>query len=938
LISCNTSRCYTWFGSVPRILVNVASAGLAFTLGIGSASAASEQNFSNNATITVPVTGATTPYPSNIVVSGITANVVTSVRVQLSGLAHSYPTDLDILLVGPTGERVMLMSDAGGAGEASGITLTFTPTAGAPVPQSSQLMTATVLPANHVNDGNSNDFSDPFSGPAPAVLDREPADLTVFNGTNPNGTWSLYVTDDFQGLDGGSIATGWTLLLTVPAVFTVTKTADTNDGVCDSDCSLREAIAAATAANGNDDLIRFSSLFDTPQAITLSGSPLGIGESMTIQGPGADLLTISGNDASSVFALGGTGLITLSGLTIRDGNTTGDGGGIYSEAAFLSFRNVAIAGNRAGASGAGAFMFGGMNQFIGCTFSDNESIESGAAILQYTDANASLKLVNTTISGNRTAGQAAVWAFGVAAGINSVEVVNSTIARNTGTGSGGIIVSTQGSVDAMANVSLRNTILSNNNGLNIAKQILGGGPITIASLGFNLVDEDTDGHFGQASDKVGVDPRLGPLTNNGGQTESHALMGGSPGLDAGERSGYQKDQRGQLRGFDAPGVDTAEGGDGSDIGALEMQAIMVLGNADPGPGSLRQALLDANADVHDNGTGHYDILFDPAFFSTERIINLGEVLPAINTSMNIVGPGSKLAKVQRLLGGAYRIFEAPNAPGREFSISGLTISNGNFPAGGAGIFSHARTSLTEVVVFSNFSTVTGGGGAEMSRGTIKNSTFALNSGANLGGVLYVRGTGTGPGYVRVINSTFFGNVGGQSPGIAVVSEFGAPVTLELLNTTITSNSGIANGGLRVHTAGGVSSTATAILRNSIVAGNTLPNLNATTNGGGASVIDSRGYNLTDDASTTYLDQATDKVNTDPLLGGLLDNGGPTTTVALLPNSPAIDAGGRSGFLSDQQRFRRPLDQLQITNAAGGDGSDIGAVEMKPEMVFIDGFE
>lgn len=85
------------------------------------------------------------------------------------------------------------------------------------------------------------------------MLDREPADLTVFNGTNPNGFWSLYITDDFQGSDGGSLATGWTLSLTIPALFTVTKTADSNDGICNGDCSLREAIAAATAATGNDD-------------------------------------------------------------------------------------------------------------------------------------------------------------------------------------------------------------------------------------------------------------------------------------------------------------------------------------------------------------------------------------------------------------------------------------------------------------------------------------------------------------------------------------------------------------------------------------------------------------------------------------------------------------------------------------------------------------
>ena len=112
----------------------------------------------------------------------------------------------------------------------------------------------------------------------------DPADFDAFNGINPNGDWSLYVVDDSHG-DSGSILGGWTLVLTVPTVYTVTKIADTNDGTCNSDCSLREAIAAA----GDGDLIRFASpLFDSSQTITLGGTALTISKSVTIEGPGAD--------------------------------------------------------------------------------------------------------------------------------------------------------------------------------------------------------------------------------------------------------------------------------------------------------------------------------------------------------------------------------------------------------------------------------------------------------------------------------------------------------------------------------------------------------------------------------------------------------------------------------------------------------------------------
>ena len=71
---------------------------------------------------------------------------------------------------------------------------------------------------------------------------------------------------------------------------------------------------------------------------------------------------------------------------------------------------------------------------------------------------------------------------------------------------------------------------------------------------------------------------------------------------------------------------------------------------------------------------------------------------------------------------------------------------------------------------------------------------------------------------------------------------------------------------------------------------------------------------------------------------MMQHGGATDTNALLPGSPAIDAGGLSGYLRDQRGFRRVMDQFLIINAADGDGSDIGTVEMVPEIIMKDGFE
>ena len=100
------------------------------------------------------------------------------------------------------------------------------------------------------------------------------------------------------------------------ATLTVTKTADTDDGVCSADCSLREAIDVA--ADG--DTINFSSLFNTPQTIYAGGS-FEIFDDLDIVGTGADLLTINGGIASDVFNT--SGAVTLSGMTITGADSTG---------------------------------------------------------------------------------------------------------------------------------------------------------------------------------------------------------------------------------------------------------------------------------------------------------------------------------------------------------------------------------------------------------------------------------------------------------------------------------------------------------------------------------------------------------------------------------------------------------------------------------------
>lgn len=139
------------------------------------------------------------PYPKALAVAGV-PGTITSLSVRLDGLTHTFPGDLDFLLVGPGGQKALFMSDVGGGGDVSNLTLTFAD--GAAAPSNTQLVAGTFAPTD-VSPG------DAMAAPAPAG--PYTSALSVFNGTNPNGTWNLYAVDD-TGADTGSL-TSFTLIM-----------------------------------------------------------------------------------------------------------------------------------------------------------------------------------------------------------------------------------------------------------------------------------------------------------------------------------------------------------------------------------------------------------------------------------------------------------------------------------------------------------------------------------------------------------------------------------------------------------------------------------------------------------------------------------------------------------------------------------------------------
>jgi len=251
--------------------------------------------------------------------------------------------------------------------------------------------------------------------------------------------------------------------------------------------------------------------------------------------------TVSGNSAE--FGGGGGirnsgGTATLTNSTVN-GNTADFGGGIFNlDTATLT--NVTVSGNTATNCGGGIHNEGGTATLANVTVSGNAAIQRGGGICNYL---ATATLINSTVSGNTAINEGGgIYNSGPA----TLTLTNGTVAGN-GAGLGG------GIYNGIGDVYLTNTI--------VADSLSGGGcsgPGLITSQGHNLASDGSCGLTG-TGDLPNADPVLGPLANNGGPTKTHALLPGSPAIDAGAAC-PATDQRGVTR---------PQGG-ACDIGAYEL--------------------------------------------------------------------------------------------------------------------------------------------------------------------------------------------------------------------------------------------------------------------------------------------------------------------------------------------------------------------------------
>lgn len=648
----------------------------------------------------------------------------------------------------------------------------------------------------------------------------------------------------------------------------VTSNADTPTGG-----TLREKMADTSCS---------TILFEMSQVVSpilFSTLLPAVSRSLAITGPGSELLTI---DAGVVnlprFFDATSGDFSVHGLTLR---TVGEGiqyfgggslllddvditsGGIAINAAgTTTITDSTIVGVFAGVSTGGTTTIArssisadliGLNA-VGPTVV-RESTLSGAEIgIGNQDK---VTVINSTLSGNDT-------------GLANFPATEAVVRNSTIAGNGiGITLLTDSEIDGT------NVILANGVNCNLPS-----GPAartfqdSIASTGECFTD-GVNGSVVLPAIEIGLDPA--GLQDNGGPTETIALVTLSPAVDGGDDATCTATGPEEVSGIDQRGVGRPQG-DHCDIGAFEVQRECVVTNAADTPtgGTLRQHMANETCAV---------ITFDLDAMGTETIAT-GSNLPTLTREVDIIGPGARNLIVSSTLGSdAFTL-----GPGAALDISGLSVSNGDY---GFKVES-ADATLTMDAVLLNFADlmVTGG------RGTVTNSTFRGSD------IRLVSGT------LDVVNSTIADNYYGlrQDSGQSKFTN----TTFSYIVIAFNVQAGTAT----------LTNTFMAAGQSCLSAPGTIVN---------------GGNNLADDASCFANGEnasiVTPKYQSGIDIGGLANNGGPTDTVLIAGTSPGINAGNNAvcsqfgiGLVSsrDQRGVTRPI----------GPRCDIGALEMNPPSVAI----
>ncbi|HEY0457671.1 MAG TPA: FG-GAP-like repeat-containing protein [Pyrinomonadaceae bacterium] len=406
------------------------------------------------------------------------------------------------------------------------------------------------------------------------------------------------------------------------ATFTVTNTNDGGAG------SLRQAVADANVNNQDDTIVFDMTVFNTPRTITLTSGQIaiqpdravGISKTLTVNGPGANLLTIDGNHNGRIFVIDTYTVIDGMKITGGNGQDSGTnpninsiggailmGGGTFDQPELqnLILKNSIISGNTTviNSGSGGGLVLAGKVTIINSTISNNTSATYGGAISNHSR----LTIINSTVSDNTGA-----FTGGIYSNDSDIYLYNSTVAFNAGGNIQMVPFNTSYPV-----LYARNSIVSNATLNGNPMGDVGGG---YYSYGNNIVS-NTSGlviRNSSPTDQLNVDPQLDPqLNDNGGTTPTHGIISASsPAVDRGDNcvlvataSGgclepaLTTDQRGVVRPQDGNG----DGNAVVDIGAFELAG--PTGAPGPGVADL-QAAFDTGISSTDDITSSLNLTFD----------------------------------------------------------------------------------------------------------------------------------------------------------------------------------------------------------------------------------------------------------------------------------------------------------------------------------------
>ena len=740
-----------------------------------------------------------------------------------------------------------------------------------------------------------------------------------------------------------------------------------NSATCDALGSPCATISQALANGSSGDTISiaagtYAERLDVRASVALQGA--GVGQTIVDGSSGGGVLTVhqgviaqvSGITIQHGRAPSGGGVFNRGTLTLRDGTVYANDGGGIDNGGVLTLVDSSVVSNTAGNNGAGISNETSATLMVsGTTFSGNTTSGDGGALYNYNRGTATL--TNSTVSGN-----VAAHGGGAIANRGTLRLYSATVSGNS--------ASTAGGVDAVGGTTaLTATILAGNTATRVGPDCSG----ALTSGGYNLLG-DTSGCTGltdgQNNDQVGtasapIDPLLGPLANNGGPTQTMALLPGSPAVNAVGASGCT-DARGapltvDQRGFPRPDPTSNR----CDIGAYEARTIYVAtGGADSHDcldrTSACQTIGSALSKAYDGDT----ISVNAGTYTTSLDIRKSVTLRGAGAGQTVVD-GNNNATVVRVEPRVVALITGLTIQrGRDGGVSNggtLTLADSAVisSTAGAGIRNEGGTlTILRATVSGNTAASDGGGVTNLQRGaiTITNSFVSGNtSNGNGGGIvnpvgssLALSGTtlsgntsnGNGggienAGVATLVNSTLNGNMaGGANRHGGAIDNGDSGATLRLYNATVSGN-GTAAGG----SGGGIyaATGSTAALSNTILAANTI---SGTTGAGPdcAGALTSGGYNLLGDTSgCTPNGGSGDQIGgganpvLDPRLYPLHDNGGPTPTMALMRDSPAINAGDPNGC-TDANGHPLTTDQTgRPRPETGGSRCDVGAYEY-PELL------